>query len=163
SRKKKDASPSNASTKQSAACIRFGNVAAASAPASVKTEMIMNTMLFIQRNDKHAARISFAYPARSTSRCKQPQSRRETTAIHAKPGVLKSRIFGHVSGNDFRFALRHVEGSAVRFDKTGDEKQNECSGAPRREDKPARHDAKCVFALRGNDRVRYERTDCHHY
>src|SRR4029453_14806018 len=60
SRKKKDASPSNARTKQNAACMRFGNVAAASAPASVNTEMIMNTMLFIQRNDKHAAQIPSA-------------------------------------------------------------------------------------------------------
>jgi hypothetical protein len=48
SRKKKDASPSNASTRQNAACMRFGNVAAASAPASVKTEITMNTAPFIQ-------------------------------------------------------------------------------------------------------------------
>src|SRR5882724_7466566 len=48
SRKKKDASPSNASTKQSAACIRFGNVAAASAPASVKIAMMTNATLFIR-------------------------------------------------------------------------------------------------------------------
>src|ERR1043166_3565988 len=47
SRKKKDASPSNASTKQSAACIRFGNVAAASAALSVKIEIITNAALFI--------------------------------------------------------------------------------------------------------------------
>src|SRR6476659_4058182 len=48
SRKKKDASPSNAKTKQRAACIRFGNVAAASAEASVKIAMMTNATLFIQ-------------------------------------------------------------------------------------------------------------------
>src|SRR6266513_1420378 len=47
-RKKKDASPSNASTKQSAACIRLGNVAAASAAASMKIEIITNAALFIR-------------------------------------------------------------------------------------------------------------------
>src|SRR5215467_3748708 len=46
-RKKKDASPSNARTKQSAACIRFDNVAAASAAASVKIAMITKATLFI--------------------------------------------------------------------------------------------------------------------
>src|SRR5215472_668015 len=48
SRKKKDAIPSNANTKHRAACIRFGNVAAASAAESVTTEITMNAMLFIQ-------------------------------------------------------------------------------------------------------------------
>src|SRR6476660_3100821 len=48
SRKKKDASPSNASTRQKAACMRFGNVAAASAAASVKSAMITNAALFIR-------------------------------------------------------------------------------------------------------------------
>src|SRR5215831_15136864 len=48
SRKKKDARPSNASTRQNAACMRFGNVAAANAPASVNTEIIMNAALFIR-------------------------------------------------------------------------------------------------------------------
>src|SRR4029077_9575687 len=48
SRKKKDARPSNASARQKAACMRFGNVAAASAPASVKTAMMTNATLFIR-------------------------------------------------------------------------------------------------------------------
>src|SRR5205823_6604116 len=81
SRKKKEASPSNANTKHSAACIRFCKVAAASAADSVNTEMMTkaavfirnkifggeivgqaqkeSVFFFIQRNGKHASRISF--------------------------------------------------------------------------------------------------------
>src|SRR5437016_13333315 len=50
-RKKKDASPSNARTRQSAACIRFGKVAAASAAANVKIAMMTNATLFIPCNE----------------------------------------------------------------------------------------------------------------
>src|SRR5205814_6210135 len=62
-----------------------------------------------------------------------------------------------------RFAIRHVERSSVRFYKAGDKKQKERRGAPRREDKPTRHDSERIFTLRSNNRVRHERTDRHHY
>src|SRR5437016_5456693 len=48
SRKKKEASPSNANTKHSAACIRFCKVAAASAADSVNTEMMTKAAVFIR-------------------------------------------------------------------------------------------------------------------
>ena len=47
-----------------------------------------------------------------------------------KRGVFEAGIFGHVTGDDFRFAFRDIEGSAVRFDQTGDKKQNERGRAP---------------------------------
>src|SRR5215471_10940074 len=87
SRKKKDASPSKANTKQRAACIRFGNVAA----ASVKTEITMNAMLFIQRNDKHVARASFECPAGLIAQRKQPRSRAATRASRADRGQHNAR------------------------------------------------------------------------
>ena len=37
------------------------------------------------------------------------------------------------------------------------------SRAPRRENEPARHNAKCIAILRRNNRVRGERTDDHHH
>src|SRR5437762_6127958 len=43
------------------------------------------------------------------------------------------------------------------------EKQNEGDTAPRREDKPARHKAKRVSSLRGDNPVRHKRADYHHY
>ena len=52
---------------------------------------------------------------------------------HEKGGVFEAGIFGHVAGDDFRFAFRDIEGSAVGFDQTGDKKQNEGGRAPGRE------------------------------
>ena len=65
-------------------------------------------------------------------------------------------------GDDFRFALGHIERSAVRFHETGHEKQNERCKAPRGEDKPAWHNAKSIFRLRGNNPVRHKRAYDHH-
>src|SRR5436189_145891 len=64
---KPDAIPTNATAKLSAACIRFGNVAAASAAASVPIAMITNAAPFIQRSDKRAAQICFPCRARPTA------------------------------------------------------------------------------------------------
>ena len=79
-----------------------------------------------------------------------------------KVGVFEPGVFGHVPGDNFRFAFRNIERRAVRFDETGDEKQNESRRAPGREDEPARHDARQdVALLGGDDRVGRKRADDH--
>ena len=60
---------------------------------------------------------------------------------HEKCGVFEPGIFSHVTGDDFRFPLRHVERCAVRFHEAGNEKQNERGRAPWRRDEPMRHHA----------------------
>src|SRR5205823_6311382 len=82
---------------------------------------------------------------------------------HEESCVFETRVFGHVAGDNFRFTFGHIEWSAIRFHKTGYKKQNERSCTPRREDKPAWHEAKCVSSLRSNNPVGYKRADDHHH
>ena len=79
-----------------------------------------------------------------------------------KVRVLEPGIFGHVSGDNFRFTLRDIEWGAVRFHETGDEEQNEGRRTPGREDEPARHDAGQDVAFLGRDDcISRERADDH--
>src|SRR5947207_6248385 len=82
---------------------------------------------------------------------------------HEESCVFETGVFGHVAGDNFRFTFGHIEWSAIRFHKTGYKKQNERSCTPRREDKPAWHEAKCVSSLRNNNPVGYKRADDHHH
>ncbi len=79
-----------------------------------------------------------------------------------KDGVFEPGIFRHVPGDNFRFAFRDIERSAVRLHQTGNKKQNESGRAPGREDEPMRHDAERIATLRGDDRIRRKRADDHH-
>src|SRR5512146_988310 len=100
SRKKNEASPSKASTKHKAACIRFGNVAAASAAANVNTEMRMNAMLFIERSLQSEREKLGGY------RCSH-EKRRSGAALHnvAASSALHLRL---------RFAVRRCSGAFER-------------------------------------------------
>ena len=75
---------------------------------------------------------------------------------HEKGGVFEAGIFGHVAGDNFRFAFRDIEGSAVGFNETGDKKQNERGRAPWGGDEPMWEDAKGITILGRDNRVRRE-------
>ena len=66
---------------------------------------------------------------------------------HKERGVLESGIFGHVAGDDFGFAFRYIKRSPVRFHQAGNKKQKEGGSAPRRKNKPVRHETESVTAL----------------
>src|SRR5207237_537687 len=80
-KKKKAATPMNATAKLSAAWISLGSEAAASAAASVRMTITTNAALFIRQNDRCGAQISFECRARSIMQCKQRRELRGTKAI----------------------------------------------------------------------------------
>ena len=61
--------------------------------------------------------------AKEQSRRKPADSKHAKVFGHEKRRVFETGIFSHVAGNNFRFALGHIERSAVRFHETGHKKQ----------------------------------------